>query len=151
MQIISVNNQYSSALRRFAAWFIDRLVLSIILSFILRRFFDLDFTFDEDAFGFGFFHWSIWGWYGVVKEVIIIAYFSLMESSKYRATIGKIALGIIVVDRHNEQLSFAKALLRNLSKIISAAIIGIGYIMILFDERKQGLHDKIAETFVLKQ
>jgi uncharacterized RDD family membrane protein YckC len=60
-------------------------------------------------------------------------------------------MGIKVVNKNNQPLDFSKALLRNLSKLLSAFILGIGYIMIIFDDRKQGLHDKIADTFVVKQ
>lgn len=74
-----------------------------------------------------------------------------MESSKYQATVGKIVMGIKVVNKNGQGLDFSKAMLRNLSKILSAIIMGIGYIMIIFDDRKQGLHDKIADTFVVKQ
>ena len=73
-----------------------------------------------------------------------------MESSKYQATLGKMAMGIKVVNYNGQRLDFTKALLRNLSKFLSAFILGIGYIMIIFDDRKQGLHDKIADTFVVK-
>jgi uncharacterized RDD family membrane protein YckC len=74
-----------------------------------------------------------------------------MESSHYQATFGKIALGIKVVNHNGQRLTFQKALLRNVSKIISSILFGIGFIMIVFDSRKQGLHDKIADTFTVEQ
>jgi uncharacterized RDD family membrane protein YckC len=74
-----------------------------------------------------------------------------MESSKYQATIGKLALGMKVTDVRQQPIDFSKALLRNLSKYLSALILWIGYIMIIFDDRKQGLHDKIADTLVMNQ
>lgn len=73
-----------------------------------------------------------------------------MESSRYQGTLGKIVMGIKVVDHNNQRLEFPRALLRNLSKILSGFLLGLGYIMIIFDDRKQGLHDKIADTFVVK-
>ena len=76
-------------------------------------------------------------------------YYSYMESSKYQATLGKLALGIKVTDVRGGSIDFSKALLRNLSKYLSAFILYIGYIMIIFDDRKQGLHDKIADTLVV--
>jgi uncharacterized RDD family membrane protein YckC len=33
---------------------------------------------------------------------------------------------------------------------VSGLILGIGYLMVAFDERKQGLHDKIADSYVIK-
>jgi hypothetical protein len=42
-----------------------------------------------------------------------------MESSKYQATVGKLALGLIVTDMNGGKLDFVKALIRNVSKIVS--------------------------------
>ncbi len=83
--------------------------------------------------------------------IIAILYWSLMESSKYQATVGKIALGLKVTDMDGKNLDFVKALVRNLCKIISSMIMGIGYIMAGFTEKKQGLHDIIANTLVVKK
>lgn len=83
--------------------------------------------------------------------VIAILYWSLMESSKYQATVGKIALGLKVTDMDGKNLDFVKALVRNVCKIISSMIMGIGYIMAGFTEKKQGLHDIIANTLVVKK
>jgi uncharacterized RDD family membrane protein YckC len=153
MQVISLNNVYSSALRRLVAFIVDMVVVNMILSLFVFRLFGFPSDLPDWSFSWNWhnLHWAmeLW-WLHVIKQGIIIAYFSLMESSKYQATLGKIALGIKVVDEDNQRLHFSKALLRNLSKLLSAAIFFIGYIMIIFDERKQGLHDKIADTFVVK-
>jgi predicted Zn finger-like uncharacterized protein len=42
------------------------------------------------------------------------------------------------------------ALREVLGKFISSILLGIGYLMVAFDNRKQGLHDKIADTYVIK-
>lgn len=86
-----------------------------------------------------------------VFYAMIITYFSLMEASKYQGTIGKIALGLKVTDMNGEKLTFGRALGRNLSKIISSMTFTIGYIMAGITEKKQGLHDIIASTLVLKK
>ena len=76
-------------------------------------------------------------------------YFALMESSKYQGTLGKMALGIIVTDMEGRRISFGRATGRYFAKIISAIIIYIGFLMIAFTERKQGLHDMIADCLVV--
>ena len=86
-----------------------------------------------------------------ITFVIQVLYFSLMESSKSQATVGKIALGLKVTDADGNKLDFGKALLRNLGKIVSSMILGIGYIMAGFTEKKQALHDMIASTLVVKK
>lgn len=76
-------------------------------------------------------------------------YFAIMESSKCRATVGKLALGIVVVDEFNQKLSFGRASARYWSKILSSIILWIGFIMAGFTARKQALHDLIARTYVV--
>ncbi len=88
---------------------------------------------------------------GLIAQVVNILYFTLMESSKYQATIGKLALGLIVTDINGGKLDFVKALIRNVSKIVSGIILFIGYIMAGFTEKKQALHDIIAGTLVVKK
>lgn len=79
-----------------------------------------------------------------------ILYFVLMESSAKQATLGKMALGLVVVDVDGNRISFLRALGRYFAKILSGIILLIGYIMVGFTERKQGLHDMIASTLVVK-
>jgi uncharacterized RDD family membrane protein YckC len=73
-----------------------------------------------------------------------------MESSKYQATLGKMALGMKVTDLNGYRISFARATGRRFAKILSGMILFIGYIMVAFTERKQGLHDMLAGTLVVK-
>jgi len=87
----------------------------------------------------------------VLTTVLVILYFTLMESSNYQATVGKLALGLIVTDENGQKLDVVRALIRNLSKIISSMILMIGYLMVGFTEKKQGLHDIIAKTLVVKK
>ncbi|MCJ2187820.1 RDD family protein [Novosphingobium beihaiensis] len=77
-------------------------------------------------------------------------YFALMESSSLQATVGKLAVGLVVTDQNGKRLSFARATGRYFAKILSGLILFIGYIMVAFTERKQGLHDLIAGTLVWK-
>lgn len=76
-------------------------------------------------------------------------YFAAMESSKYQATFGKMAMGAKVTDRHGARLNFPRALLRNVSKILSMITLGIGFMMAGWSQKKQGLHDMISETYVV--
>jgi len=75
-------------------------------------------------------------------------YEALMLSSSYQATLGKMIFGMKVTDLSGSRLSFAHATGRHFAKWISSLILGIGYIMVGFTERKQGLHDMIAGTLV---
>ena len=75
-------------------------------------------------------------------------YEAAMESSSKQATVGKMALGLIVTDLEGQRISFLRATGRHFAKFISAMILFIGYIMAGVTERKQALHDMIAGTLV---
>jgi len=59
------------------------------------------------------------------------------------------SLGIVVTDLEGRRISFGTATRRYLSKIISAVVLYIGFILIGFTEKKQGLHDMIAQCLVV--
>src|SRR5262249_15848294 len=75
-------------------------------------------------------------------------YNAMMESSKHQATLGKMIFGMKVTDMQGQRLSFSLASGRHFAKILSGLILCIGFIMIGFSEKKQGLHDMIAGTVV---
>jgi uncharacterized RDD family membrane protein YckC len=77
-------------------------------------------------------------------------YFAGMESSKYQATLGKMLIGVRVVDAAGNRISFLRATARYFAKILSRISLGIGYFMVGFTKKKQGLHDMIAATVVVK-
>jgi len=55
-----------------------------------------------------------------------------------------------VADEEGKQITFSRATGRYFAKILSSLTLGIGYIMVAFTERKQGLHDILARTLILK-
>ena len=89
---------------------------------------------------------------GLLMQVLSVAlqvgYFTYMESSERQATIGKSAMGLIVADENGNRLDTQKALIRNISRLVSGFICLIGYLMAFFTEKKQTLHDIIAKTNV---
>lgn len=78
-------------------------------------------------------------------------FYSLFESSKFKATPGKILIGLIVTDNNYNRIDFGTASGRFFGKILSGLILGIGYFMIGWTKNKQGLHDVLANTFVVKE
>ncbi len=85
----------------------------------------------------------------LITSVLSWLYFAVCESSAWQATVGKLALGIRVTDMHGERISFLRALGRYPAKFLSAIILGIGFLMVGWTRRKQGLHDMIVDTLVL--
>jgi uncharacterized RDD family membrane protein YckC len=135
MAAMTGTTTYAGFWRRVAAWILDGLLLSLVT---------LPFTFrmggDDAAFSAA----------STISTVVGWLYFALMESSAKQATVGKMALGIIVTDLEGGRIRFSRATGRYFAKILSALILGIGFLMVAFTERKQGLHDMVASTLVVK-
>ncbi len=85
--------------------------------------------------------------FGVVSSWL---YFAILESSVWQGTPGKMWLGLRVVDYAGSRISFGRASARYWAKMLSTGILLIGFLMAAFTERRQGLHDKLAETLVVK-
>ena len=81
--------------------------------------------------------------------IIHILYYGLWTSSKFQGTIGKRTLGIKVVGEDGNRISLNRAIGRYFASIISYFMFA-GYIMAVFTENKQTLHDYMASTFVIK-
>lgn len=66
-------------------------------------------------------------------------------------TPGKMALRIKVIRTDGSPMSYGRAVLREVfGKFLSSALFCIGYLMVAFSGQKQGLHDTIADTYVIK-
>jgi len=68
----------------------------------------------------------------------------------YGQTLGKIFLGLKVTRTDGEELSYFVAFKRFLGYFVSSLFFGFGYLMPIFTQRRQALHDKIADTIVIK-
>ena len=88
---------------------------------------------------------GIGGLFGLVAGWL---YGAMMESSKHQATVGKMVFGMKVTNLQGQRLSFGLATGRHFAKILSGLIFCIGFIMVGFSEKKQGLHDMIVGTYV---
>jgi uncharacterized RDD family membrane protein YckC len=86
----------------------------------------------------------------VASCVIGWLYYAMFESGSWQATPGKRLLGIRVTDMNGSRISFGRASGRYFGKIISALVFYIGFIMVGITDKKQGLHDKLSETLVLR-
>ena len=86
---------------------------------------------------------------GYMGYIIDILYFALMESSSKQGTLGKMLFRIKVTDLIGNKISLWHAIERNAAKFLSAIILFVGFIMIPFTQKKQGLHDIIAKCLVL--
>lgn len=130
------NVEYAGFWARFAAFQVDWAV-TVIAGFVL--------TFGTTFAG---------GFTAAIGQFLYVVfsllYWPYMESSPRQATFGKMLLGIQVTDMDGARVSFVRALLRNLAKIISGLIFYIGFLMAAFTRRKQGLHDIMTKCLVVR-
>ncbi len=149
---------YAGFWKRFIAYVIDSIVVNVVLVaiWILTTIFFIGISggltgVPEDAFAaaeaFGVpLALPIFIMGGLIVPWL---YWAFLESSPEQATLGKMALRIIVTDREGNRISFAKATGRYWAKIISASILLMGFVMASFTAKKQALHDKIVDSLVV--
>jgi len=120
--------------RRFAAIFIDIVAVGIVSSVLNAL------VFGGDAVrGNG------------LSTLLGLAYYLYFWSSYgHGQTPGSRVLGIRVVKTTGAELTLVEAFIRYVGFILSCIVIFIGVIWVAFDANKQGWHDKIAGTYVVK-
>ena len=136
--------EYGGFWNRFVAFFIDGIITSMAagyLGFVLEGFYRAAGGTSEGAGDLGSFLGLILGW----------LYYAIMESSAKQATLGKIAIGLVVTDKRGNRLTFGRATARYFARWLSGIILMIGYIIAAFTEKKEALHDMIAGTIVYQR
>ena len=121
---------YAGFWKRVAALLIDSVVISAATGILTAV-----------TFGMAWFSIFLLPW----------VYEAIMLSSEKQATVGKMVLGIVVTDVNGGRITFARATGRHFAKWLSALILGIGFLMVAFTEKKQALHDMIADTLVVNR
>lgn len=137
----SLADPYGGFWLRVVARVIDIVILSIalvVIELVARGVLDDYDTAGEESF------WAL------VWFVGHWLYFAGLHASEWQATIGKRLLGLRVADLQGERITFGNATGRYFAEILSALILLIGYLMVAFTERKQGLHDLLASTLVVR-
>jgi uncharacterized RDD family membrane protein YckC/Tfp pilus assembly protein PilE len=137
---------YAGFWERFAAWFLDALVLwvvAMVLSFASGVLIALGGGGSQPSIPL-----LITAYFA--PFLIFAAYFVLMESGERGATLGKRALKLRVVDVNGNRISKLRALGRWAAHGLSNLTIVIGYVIQPFTARKQALHDMVAGTLVVK-
>jgi uncharacterized RDD family membrane protein YckC len=137
---LSGNQKYAGFWYRFLAGIIDLIILYVVL-FLLGILIGLIFpklfySMTEGSRGIGF--------------IISLFYYALFQSSSKQATPGMMAFGIKICDKNLQKVNFWRLVLRYFATILSNLTLGIGFFMIGWTKRKQGLHDMIAKTIHLK-
>ncbi len=81
-----------------------------------------------------------------------LIYFTILESSRWQASLGKKLLKLRVTDTGGLRIPWWRAALRRLLfDLILRFTYGIGHILAGFTPRKQGVHDLLARCLVVKE
>ena len=85
----------------------------------------------------------------LVNLVLPFAY-PIFFLGKWGQTLGKMAVKIKVVTPEGQKIGYGRATGRVLSEIVTGLTFGIGYLMVLWDDEKRALHDRMAGTRVVE-
>ncbi len=139
--------EYAGFWYRFLAYLIDSTVLNaigLVITLFLAIIAIAVGLSTESEYGFSFFNNTVF-----IANIAGIAYYLTFWAKRSR-TLGHQALGIKIVTKEGKNISFGRALLRYFGYIVCALTLDIGFLWIAWDKKKQGLHDKIAGTYVIK-
>jgi uncharacterized RDD family membrane protein YckC len=141
--------QYAGFVTRLVAWTIDRLLLIVVLSITVAviSFFANAFRVNE-LLGLGDDVNMVVVGVSVVLVVFLPLVYDISLWMLAGQTLGKWIMGVRVVQANGQRVAFWAAVWREIGYFLSA-ILFLGYLWILFDNRRQGLHDKLARTFVV--
>lgn len=135
--------EYAGFWLRVGAAFIDTVLLLLVIVPMLAAIHGWNYFLRQDAGMFSPLDFLI-NW--ILPAVVVIVFWL-----KVQATPGKMALSCKVVDaKTGNTLSMGQALIRYLGYFVSIIPLGLGLIWVGIDARKQGWHDKIAGTLVIR-
>ncbi len=92
----------------------------------------------------------ITGIFGLIINITLSLIYYVAFVGARGQTPGKMALGLKIIRTSGEEMTYGRAFLRWIGYWASFLTIGIGFLMIAFSREKQGLHDKIAGTYVVR-
>lgn len=94
------------------------------------------------------------GWYLVilVLSYILVVLYQALTTTYLGGTLGKLIAGVRVVDSKENNLTLGRALFRyTIGYMVSGLLFGAGFFWIIIDENKQGWHDQLTGSYVIKE
>lgn len=83
-------------------------------------------------------------------QYAVMIFYEVFFIGKFGATLGKMAMGVKVINADGGTVSYLKSFGRLFATALSYIILGIGLIMAAFDDEKRALHDRICNTRVIQ-
>jgi uncharacterized RDD family membrane protein YckC len=123
--------------RRFVAFVIDGIILWLGLSLL--------------DFGLAAIGTNVYETLSSFLSILIpLAYFAGFWATTGQ-TPGKMVMGIKVISIEGTPISWGKAILRYIGYVVSWSVFLLGFVWVGFDKKRQGWHDKIASTYVVRK
>ncbi len=140
------NAHYAGFWIRFLAYILDSIIIAIPLTlvYIILNFI-LVFIFSISEIAAFLITYVI---FAVLPIIVFLTYEFIMVGKK-GATLGKMIVGAKITKDNGEEMDMGSSALRLLGKFINSFTLCIGFLMVGFTEKKQGLHDMIAKTYVI--
>lgn len=83
--------------------------------------------------------------------ILTIAYYIILPATPLRATFGKLVMRLQIVNVQGNRISLLRSTGRYLASFVSSVILFAGFLLIIFHPEKRGLHDLMANTYVMKR
>jgi uncharacterized RDD family membrane protein YckC len=135
--------EYAGFWIRFGAKFIDNILLQIVNYALIIPIIGFGGLKDSTATGVALVIQML------VSFAIQIGYITFFLG-KYGATPGKMACKLKVVNPDGTPISYGKAFGRFWGEILSGITLSIGYLIVIWDEEKRALHDRVCNTRVIR-
>ena len=133
---------YAGFWGRLGAWVIDTVITSLVTIPILMSMYGVDYWKSGTTHGPA----QLCIAYGLPAAMVIGFWVGLST------TPGKMMIGAVIVDaRSGGKPHAGQFFMRYIGYVVSAALMGLGYLWIAFDPRKQALHDKMSGTVVVRR
>ena len=133
---------------RFAAYFIDSIVVTLCSLFLLLNLFILINFFLNNNANIPEFLNTVFIPFYFFSFLLKCFYFTFFHSYNGQ-TVGKLVCGIRVVDLKRKNIPSFKSLIRFFGYYLSLYCLGLGFFWVLIDKNKQGWHDKLAGSIVV--
>ncbi len=84
-----------------------------------------------------------------LSALVDLGYMVILLGGPFGQTVGAKVARVRVINLNGSKLGYLRATVRYLVSGISAIILGLGYLMMLRDAKRQTLHDKMAGSLVI--
>ena len=134
-------------LTRLVAYIIDWIIIAVGALIIFAIFGLSGFSAGQTTSGVTF---TAMNAIGLILVIVWSVGYEIFFWSTKGQTPGKMIMGIKIVTTDGGSIGVGKAILRLIGYAISGIVFFLGFLWIIWDKEKQGWHDKIAGTYVVK-